>query len=474
MRLSSRLISAACFLVLAYSVAQTHVSAENPIFGQVVQWQGLSAAAAPLFVDLDPDGQAEAMVMEEGQCQVYRAVEDRFEPAARLALEGKRFISANAADLNGDGKIEVVLGSDDLGYLAVFAFGAEPALLTLSRHTWKAVSQIVPADADGDGRKDVFAVASDGDAMLFRYSGNSLDPAWRGTKTFPAGAAISAAQLDGKGPEELIVIDRSRGGFSIFGWQNGVLRKTYENFPWGGIMDAAAGDVNGDGACEIVVSSGRRLLYVLAYGKGQIMAPVQLPVVGVSVLFPVRYGAPALGLVSTAGEVLIYEWTKSGPALSLRSKVVTRVLSAARLRDSEFIMFSSGGALFSAALIPFDLTDLPVFQGGRRTNWSVRWKGTGYFPFEQLLEALELEHEWDAQTKTGKVRDARGTWTFTVGSTLVEFSEGEPAALAHEPFEWDGQVFVPSDFVELVAPKRVLWNSARNLFAIRPPAPLMP
>lgn len=472
MRLTSRFILAAGIVALAWSAAQAPASAENPIFGQVVQWQGLSATALPLFVDLDPDGQAEALVLEDGQCQVYRAVDDRFTPAGRLALEGKRFISASAADLNGDGQFEIILGSDDLGYLAVFAFGPEPELLTLSRHTWKSVSQIVPADADGDGRKDVFAVTSDGDAMLFRFSGTSLDPVWRGTKSFPAGATISAAQLDGKGPEELIVIDHSRGGLSVFAWQNGVLRKTYENFPWGGVMDATAGDVNGDGACEIVVSSGRRLLYVIAYGKGsQVIAPLQLPVLGVSVLFPVRYASPAFGLVSTAGEVLIYEWAKGGPAIVLRSKAITRVLSAARLRDSEFIMFSPGGALYSAALIPFDLTDLPVFLGGRRADWAVRWKGTGYFPFEQLLEALELEHEWDSSAKTGWVRDTRGTWTFAAGSTLVESSEGEPATLGHEPCEWDGQIFVPSDFVELIAPKRVVWNSSRNLFTVRPPTP---
>ena len=76
---------------------------------------------------------------------------------------------AAAADLDGDGDIEVVATSSRAGRVALFKHGGDPKgpwSMQVLKESWITANQIRIADLDGDGRPDVIASAERGSNEL--------------------------------------------------------------------------------------------------------------------------------------------------------------------------------------------------------------------------------------------------------------------------------------------------------------------
>ena len=89
---------------------------------------------------------------------------------------------AVAADIDGDGQIEVVVtsGTDVEGRVVLFKHGGDPRgswQAQVLKEDWPNARQVILADLDGDGRLDIAACAERGSNELrwWRNEGSDTD-----------------------------------------------------------------------------------------------------------------------------------------------------------------------------------------------------------------------------------------------------------------------------------------------------------
>lgn len=187
-----------------------------------------------------------------------------------------------SADLNGDGKLDVVTANDsDVGVLLGVGGGAFAS--SVSYMTAGSPEAITIADVEGDGKLDILAVNWDTSSVTVLH-GN-------GDGTFNTGASystggtptsIATADFNGDGKPDMAVvsnIDSNVGvllnsGNGTFGAQTTFAAGTYP-------QKLAAGDVNGDGEADLVVTDiGGSAVVLLGNGDGTFAAPVSYNALG--------------------------------------------------------------------------------------------------------------------------------------------------------------------------------------------------
>lgn len=452
---------------------QSPVEPSIPLFGKRVLWEGLPQSDDGLhFVDLDLDGQSEVISVSEGTAKIYKALNRRFELQATIFLEGKNFISINTGDLDADGKVEILLGTDDLGYLAIYRWDNRPVPVAVSRHTWKPVEHIVIIDTEGDGLKEIFSVAPDGDATLFRFSGTSVDAIWRGVKVFPDIRAFMTIQLDGNGPEELLAVDKTRNGFIIYSWQKGILKKLWENFPWGGILDFIVCDIDRDEADDILAISGRRMFYAFTCIDGvvqQKIAPFETPTLCGRIFQSAGFPESFALISNSSSQVFSYSWNNGSPKEVSRSTTFGRSRLFTLLRNEELFFILNTGEMISVAMIVPQKPDfIDVMIKERLTIWEYSpqlIEGHPYLPLNMLESILPLECVWSAEDGEGLLTAWTGTFSFKAGSPLLLFTilPGCVSEILENPVHIlsDGQTYLPFEMINRILPGRIKWDVDR-------------
>lgn len=170
------------------------------------------------------------------------------------------------ADLEGDGRQEVVLGLENPG--AVYILSRRPDGWWESADTaylWSTVTSLEVLSTPLSPFKYVAAAGSNGKITLFTWTGTALQPV--GEDNRYAGRTVrflGAGDLDGDGWWELaLTVDHSR--LVILRYDGQSLYLAAENFPWGDITGGAVADVNGDGRAEVVVGTIQRLIYAFSW-----------------------------------------------------------------------------------------------------------------------------------------------------------------------------------------------------------------
>jgi poly-gamma-glutamate capsule biosynthesis protein CapA/YwtB (metallophosphatase superfamily) len=218
--------------------------------------------------DLDGDGRQE-MVAGSYDKHMY-ALENDGRLRWRYAL-GAAVYCLDTGDLDGDGLEEVIAGGDDN---RIHALGAAGQLLW----KWDLGSRVVGLrveDVDGDGRGEVLAGSWNGQLHLLNGEGTL-----RWSLVADEGvSAVEVVDLDGDGCAEIVVAHRE-GTVSVIGCR-GDLRWTYGTGDY--VRELATSDTDGDGLMEIVVGSADGWVYVLS-SEGQLRWKVYLedPVISVS------------------------------------------------------------------------------------------------------------------------------------------------------------------------------------------------
>ena len=201
---------------------------------------------------------------EAPDCYVYRNQKGMFSTENRIAFRGNGGVYATAADVNGDGRMDLVISNHTNGTYtppdSQILYGS-PQGYTWDQCTWlptQSAWENVVADLNGDGRVDIVFANRDFGAYIYWAAEKGYTTESRAVLKRAAGAVgVAAADINGDALVDLV--------FAIPGEDNSLI---YWNSPAGFRADrvselptAAAravriGDLNRDGHSDIVFSNG--------------------------------------------------------------------------------------------------------------------------------------------------------------------------------------------------------------------------
>jgi hypothetical protein len=229
---------------------------------------GDDVSSSPALGDIDGDGDIEIVVgSDDGQ--VYAWHHDGTLVTGWPKATGDTVDSSPAlGDIDGDGDIEIVVGSDDE---QVYAWHHDGTLVIGWPKTTGDDVDSSPAlgDIDGDGDIEI-VVGSDDEQVYAWHHDGTLVTGWpKATTTadreYYKGLVTSSPALgdiDGDGDIEIVVGCSTRED-KVYAWHHdGTLVTGWPKTTYDGVASSPAlGDIDGDGDIEIVVSSSDDKLY---------------------------------------------------------------------------------------------------------------------------------------------------------------------------------------------------------------------
>jgi hypothetical protein len=236
--------------------------------------QALAAA------DLDGDGKVDLIAASPGRSDlavIFGKGGGTFR-GERSFVVGKYPRRVLAGDFNGDGWVDVLVTSDyDNDRYEVLLGDARGGMRTVSHGPiGSASADLIAADLDGDGKLDV--VSGSGAVLLGNGDGTFRDVSVR--RGFPAplgvapwsantGVSLAASDLDGDGRLDVaMVTSGARGVVLRFGKGDGTFQQDRTLLLRAPTTALAAADLDGDGKPDLAVSSGRGLLLLFGRGDG--------------------------------------------------------------------------------------------------------------------------------------------------------------------------------------------------------------
>ncbi len=181
------------------------------------------------------------------------------------------------ADVNGDGRPDLILADSSASGHAIILFQdpanpghfLAPTLLSTGSN---GVTSVAAADLNGDGKLDVVAATSDSNgnngAVYVFYQSATSPGTFLAPMTFPAGAqpqAVRIADVNADGLPDIVVANFGPGADRTGSAGVSVLLQDAVNpghflapvtyATQGGAIDVAVGDLNGDGKPDLVVAN---------------------------------------------------------------------------------------------------------------------------------------------------------------------------------------------------------------------------
>ncbi|HEV2398810.1 MAG TPA: VCBS repeat-containing protein [Candidatus Sulfotelmatobacter sp.] len=189
-----------------------------------------------------------------------------FPTPAPIALNGQVWQGVAVGDINGDGKLDLVVPYWYGGSVAVLLGNGDGTFQAEQDLTLTWPDAVTLADFNGDGKLDMAVTLAQGDGIAVAL-GNG-DGTFGSFLVVPSSMQnyslntpfpenIQAVDVDGDGKVDLVYVDTNYGTIGVlFGQGNGTFFDPVE-YPGGQYAWAlAVADVNGDGAPDVVTSSG--------------------------------------------------------------------------------------------------------------------------------------------------------------------------------------------------------------------------
>ncbi|MFX1256681.1 MAG: FG-GAP-like repeat-containing protein [Promethearchaeota archaeon] len=270
--------------------------------------------SSPALGDVDDDGQLE-VVVGSNDSYVYALNGENGSELWRFDTEDEVVSSPALGDVDGDGWLEAVVGS---GNGRIYAINAENGTELWKFRTGEYVSSSPTlGDVDGDGWLEVVVGSENG--YLYALNGEDGSELWKfntGNKIEPGIISSSPAlgDVDGDGRLEAVVgtIAGINNGyvFAINGKDGSELWK----FKAGDRIRSspALGDVNGDGQLEVVIGSTRGHVRALSGNNGSVL---WLFNAGATV-----HSSPALGDVNGDGQLEAVLGSENGNVYALNAE----------------------------------------------------------------------------------------------------------------------------------------------------------
>jgi hypothetical protein len=202
--------------------------------------------------DLNGDGKQELLVGRGSRCVAFDAAGKQL-----WVLEtGARVNDMCVADLTGDGKPEVLIGSDDEWFYITDAGGKVvskthcDAQLRVGTSSVRdpRVSNVAVGDVDADGKLDLIIGTRNGNIVRYDLQLNKL---WSFNQIEHGTFRMRLIDLDGDGKLEVVAGNRY-GGVEVVDYRGRAMAGTYSEL---GDVVYDVGDLNGDGKPEILNGS---------------------------------------------------------------------------------------------------------------------------------------------------------------------------------------------------------------------------
>ncbi|MGW1128085.1 FG-GAP repeat domain-containing protein [Streptomyces sp. NPDC002526] len=170
-----------------------------------VKWQSKGVAASPMFQDLYTDASgSHVRVIDQGQnIRTFKLGNGKAEKVTPLQGD---IAYAQGADLNKDGKTDVVMGGTSNG---VWAYSG-PSLVNGNKpeKLWQAtlpgaVHDIEVGDVNGDGKPEIVVAADTATVVLNGKNGKTLATIQAGEGQFVR--SVQLADLNGDGEQDIVV-----------------------------------------------------------------------------------------------------------------------------------------------------------------------------------------------------------------------------------------------------------------------------
>jgi hypothetical protein len=222
---------------------------------------------ALVAVDLDGDGKLDVVTAntESDNVSVLLGNGTGNFAATREYAAGKAPTAIAAADLNADGKLDIVTSNTDSNNLAYLQGGTlTPGTLLAAKlyATGTAPSAIAIADVNSDGKLDVVTANSDTNNVAMhagRGDGTFAAAKFSPTCEFPI--ALAVAELTGDGKQDAVV--QCAGGKrsqALIGVGDGSFLVSPRWLPQGSTL--ALGDINADMKLDLVIPDGSNPIQV--------------------------------------------------------------------------------------------------------------------------------------------------------------------------------------------------------------------
>ncbi|KOO33148.1 protein kinase [Chrysochromulina tobinii] len=249
---------------------------------QVLLPGGDAPTSSIAAADVDGDGDLDVLLGNDGSPSrvLLNAGDGTFPTSIELPGGSTSTLSIAAADVDGDGDLDVLLGNDGRPSRVLLnaGDGTFPTSIELPGGSTSTLS-FAAADVDGDGDLDLL-LGNDGESQVLLNAGDGTFPT---SIELPGGSAytrsIAAADVDADGDLDLLLGNNGSPSRVLLNAGDGTFPTSME-LPGGSAstLSIAAADVDGDGDLDVLLGNyGGSSRVLLNAGDGTFPTSIELP-----------------------------------------------------------------------------------------------------------------------------------------------------------------------------------------------------